>query len=605
MSEVMLRENLIASFHALQGQFETSLAEARELDQQFTDLRQQFHRHMETHLTTAQKNLPNDNPLSTQLKGFLSAVAATDTAWNNEISKRDKGIKFRKGFNDSLLVFIYGKVKSGKSSLGNYMAWGHTDPDQRVKEALPTDSHPSYFTHENTCASNGDSQDEALNRREFRVGATEATSSIQGFRLPGLTWVDSPGLHSVNEQNGRLAQDYVEHADLILYTMRSDAPGRASDLNEIRSLNTQGKEMLILVTGSDLNDEDWDDELEEIKVTVQMKSAERRQDQRDVISRELGFINSNHLLSISARYAQEHANDFEKLADSGMGQLFSTLHRISQDKGLRLKKNVPMQNFYNFMQGCQMELSPYKDLIADLETTISRLQADVPKAVTREIRVAQATMRRTIDIDFDELAGRRNEEYLMNVALRKAHRNWDSLLQGVIGQALSNVFAQITEDFKDAVSKTWHAAALKLPDFNLDKAMEQIPGGVRKGNRGLTSGVGTLIGAGLGFVAGGPAGAAIGATVGGSLGGVAGRGAEVSMREVEVITGDNLEQLLAQTHTAYAQAIEATVRQHADFSLTRHLDAALQTARILTQEVTRTQLGFEELKQTAQQKIQK
>ncbi len=77
------------------------------------------------------------------------------------------------------------------------------------------------------------------------------------------------------------------------------------------------------------------------------------------------------------------------------------------------------------------------------------------------------------------------------------------------------------------------------------------------------------------------------------------------MREVEVITGDNLEQLRAQTHVAYAQAIETTVRQQADVSLTRQLDAALQTTRTLTEEVTRTQQGFEELKQTAQQKIQK
>ncbi|MEH8254984.1 dynamin family protein [Aeromonas veronii] len=605
MSEVMLRENLIASFCTLKGQFDRSLAEAHELDRQFMVLHQQFRNNMAAYIGEAQRKLPKDNPLSTQFDGFLSAIAATDAAWNKEISKRDKGIKFQEGFNDSLLVFIYGKVKSGKSSLGNYMAWGHTDPDQRVKAALSPDGHPSYFTHENTHASNGDSQDEALNRKEFRVGATEATSSIQGFRLPGLTWVDSPGLHSVNEQNGRLAKDYVEHADLILYTMRSDAPGRASDLNEIRSLNTQGKEMLILVTGSDKNEEvGWDDELDKPISTVQMKSAEIRKEQRDFISRELGFINSDDLLSISARYAQEHAKDLEKMADSGMGQLFSTLHRISQQEGVRLKRNVPMQNFCNFMQFCQGELTPYEQLIIALVANIGKLHGDVPKAVTREIRAAQTVMSSEIDADFDELAEQRNNEHLMNDALRKAHRHWDSTLQRVIGQALNRVFAQITEDFKDAVSKTWHIADLELPDFNLDKAMEQIPSGVRKGNRGLTGVIGTAIGAGLGFVAGGPAGAAIGATVGSALGGAAGRSAEINMREIEVITGDNLEQIRAQTHAAYGQAIEMTVRQQADISLTRQLDAALQTTRTLTQEIARTQQGFEVLRQTAQQKIQ-
>ena len=33
-----------------------------------------------------------------------------------------------------------------------------------------------------------------------------------------------------------LAREYLDHADLILYTMKSDAPGRASDLTEIRDL---------------------------------------------------------------------------------------------------------------------------------------------------------------------------------------------------------------------------------------------------------------------------------------------------------------------------------------------------------------------------------
>lgn len=604
MSEVMLRESLLESFRTLKGQFDASLIEANEFDKKFMELHQQFQRNMSMHLRSAQEKMPIDNPLCAQIDGFLSAVKATNAAWNKKISSRDKGIKFRSGLNDSLLVFVYGKVKSGKSSLGNYMAWGCTDPKQDIKDMNPSASYPIYFSHENTHTSNGDSHDEALNRREFRVGATEATSSIQGFRLPGLTWVDSPGLHSVNEQNGRLAKDYVEHADLILYTMRSDAPGRASDLDEIRTLKNQGKEILILVTGSDVNEEEWDDERDVIKVTVEMKSRESRQQQREFIASELKFINSNDLLSVSARYAQEHANNVERMVDSGMGQLFSTLYRISQQEGVRLKRNVPMRNFCQFIQACQNELTPYRQLIDGLDTTISQLHADVPKAVTQEIRVAQATMFSEIDTDFDELAQQRNSEYLMNVALRKARRNWDNRLQQVIGQALHNVFALITEDFKDSVSQTWYTADLALPDFNLDKVMEQIPAGVRKGNRGVTGGTGSLLGAGLGFFLGGPIGSAIGGTVGGLLGGAAGRSAEVDMREIEVVTGDNLEQVRAQTRAAYGYAIEMTIRQQADISLTHQLDAALRTTQTLTEELVRTHQGFEVLSQAAQQKIQ-
>ena len=68
--------------------------------------------------------------------------------------------------------------------------------------------------------------------------------------MPGLTWVDSPGLHSVNRANGDLAREYVEHADLILYTMSSQAPGRASDMGEIGELLADKKSLMVLLTGS-------------------------------------------------------------------------------------------------------------------------------------------------------------------------------------------------------------------------------------------------------------------------------------------------------------------------------------------------------------------
>ena len=604
MSKGMSRQTLLESFSELKGQFDTSLAEAKELDDRFKALQKKFHQGISGHLLNAQENIPKESPMRAQLEGFLSAVKTTDAAWQKKINCRDKGLQFRKGFNDSLLVFVYGKVKSGKSSLGNYMAWGQTDPDVHVKAAIPTDRQPSYFSHENTHAENGDSQNEALNRQEFRVGATEATSSIQGFRLPGLTWVDSPGLHSVNEQNGRLAKDYVEHADLILYTMRSDAPGRASDLNEIQELKTNGKEMLILVTGSDINQEDWDEVLDEIKVTVQMKSQETRRMQRDYIAKELGFINSDQLVSISARYAQEHANDLDKVVDSGMGQLFSTLHSISQQDGVRLKRNVPMRNFYQCIEICRDELAPYQQLIADFEAAMVRVQTDVTKSMTNEIRTAQTKMRSKIEISFEEFVGLRNDEHRMNEAMRNAHRNWNELLQQVIGHALREIFSKASERFKSAVSQTWYTSALSLPDFSVDKVTERIPCGVRKGNRGVFSGLGTLLGTAAGSFFG-PIGMAAGGAIGAAVGGALGDSAEVSMRSIEVITGDNLEQIREQTRSVYSEAIEKTIRDQADVSLTQLLTDLQQTIRKLSQEIMDIQQGFDALKLAAEQKFDK
>ncbi|MCP5972895.1 dynamin family protein, partial [Klebsiella pneumoniae] len=78
---------------------------------------------------------------------------------------------------------------------------------------------------------------------------------IQGFKLPGFTWVDSPGLHSTNTANGDLARKYVDQADLILYTMNSQAPGRQSDMSEVSSLLNGKRSLMILLTGSDITEE--------------------------------------------------------------------------------------------------------------------------------------------------------------------------------------------------------------------------------------------------------------------------------------------------------------------------------------------------------------
>jgi polynucleotide 5'-kinase involved in rRNA processing len=64
---------------------------------------------------------------------FRNILEETNQNWQKKIATQDTGVHFRAGFNDSLLVFVYGKVKSGKSSLGNYMAWGHTDPTEHKK----------------------------------------------------------------------------------------------------------------------------------------------------------------------------------------------------------------------------------------------------------------------------------------------------------------------------------------------------------------------------------------------------------------------------------------------------------------------------------------
>ncbi len=378
------REQLLNSLQLLQFRFDAELVKARINEKYFDVIFQGFMNRLSAHLSNARKRLPDANPLKQKVLGFIELMDKTRTEWYGKVAGREKGVKFREGFEDSLLVFINGKVKSGKSSLGNYMAWGHTDPDQTWKQQVAPHLVASYFSHENNAVDGGDAKDEARQQREFRVGATEATSSIQGFRLPGLTWVDSPGMHSVKKENEKLARDYVEHADLILYTMKSDAPGRTSDLAEIQRLLGKDKKVLLLLTGSDDVEEDFDDETDNLVQTVVMKDAKRREKQHAYVRealRELANgsgdsrISNLEIISISARYAQLNADDPAAFAESGMGLLFETLQRIAQSDEIRIKQRKKTVNLHNFLQGCRDDLRFCDQLLSGFRQVNGQLNA--------------------------------------------------------------------------------------------------------------------------------------------------------------------------------------------------------------------------------------
>ncbi|MCH7318145.1 dynamin family protein [Acinetobacter sp. ANC 5659] len=371
------RPELLNIFKELQQKFNFS----QEQDQVFKSYCHQFQQNMASYLKASEHNISKNNPLSQQIGKFRSILEETNQNWQKKITTQDTGVHFRAGFNDSLLVFVYGKVKSGKSSLGNYMAWGHTDPTEQQKSEIQKELQPVYFSGQKTEVKGGDVAKEAEIKKEFRVGATEATSSIQGFSLDGLTWIDSPGLHSINQENGDLAKDYVEHADLILYTMKSDSPGRESDLNEILNLYRADKKIILLLTGSDDVAHDWDDEKDEMISTIVMKDRQRRLDQQKYVRSALekipelaGKTNNIEILSFSARYAQENEGQVDNFADSGMGQLFAALGKIAREDGVKLKHRTPMLNFKNFLTDFMSDLENYAQLIVDFQQPIERIK---------------------------------------------------------------------------------------------------------------------------------------------------------------------------------------------------------------------------------------
>lgn len=110
------RNELMMSFKALQGKFEKQKNDVKTKELAFDQLRDDFAEQLRYRERNLGLLIGNENPLRALADDLSGRLSATRNGWERQVAGRKKGTQFREGFGDSLLVFIYGKVKSGKSS---------------------------------------------------------------------------------------------------------------------------------------------------------------------------------------------------------------------------------------------------------------------------------------------------------------------------------------------------------------------------------------------------------------------------------------------------------------------------------------------------------
>lgn len=471
--------------------------------------------------------------------------------WLASIRRYELNTSFRKDFEDSLLVFVYGKVKAGKSSLGNYLAYGYRDPKpEQLDRATPV---PEFFWHVgNESATETMSAQRMQQRRRFGVDVVEATSSIQGFRLPGLTWVDSPGVHSVTEENGRLAADYAACADLIIFLSHSSSPGRRSDMGEVDKLLDQGKPLMVLITGSDEFEEDVDNDGQVVNALV-MKSAKNQAEQREHMAKELAKIGvapgQIQAHSVSVRYAEEGPADEQqrRWVESGMAGFAEHLKRIAGSEGLAMKRQVPLRNLLAF---CRELASSIETLRSDLGNVKADLSV-ARRALKSNVNESLADIRRKLPVEIDRLAA--------------LHSMDDEKFAAACGELFDKVYSAQAAELCKSIGQHFetlqiheHAIGPVAPDavrfaqrkekhtFNSKRGegFGRAGGAAIGGWGGAEAGaaLGTLLMPGVGTFLGGLVGGALGGWLGGKGGGAAG-GFFNASEEFEVPVGDNRDEV--------------------------------------------------------------
>lgn len=535
------------------------------------------------------------NPFSEEQKRVLSLVTVLATAygeiatgckkicveWADKQKQHIKNINFRDNFDNALIVYVYGKVKAGKSALGNFIAYGDHNPSQEK-----IDEHPDSIKFDVEIPTKGlppeqrkkDERRRAQMQKErkFVVDLLEATNCIQYFTMPGLVWVDSPGIHSTTKANGDLAKGYLQSADVVIFATTSRSACQEGDVRELVEIAKSEKPFIVLVTRCDeLEEDEIDGELvkklgmrseedmhgiskyalETVKEAVEKACPEA--------SRKLIGNLEQSIILASCLYAEKNPDE-NGWRQSGMEKFARRLIQIAESDGKRSKMQVPLKTAYD-------QIGEIKEGLETILGTGGRTDMTSIKQVEDEIRKLRSTVQETVNLlvfdsefelerNVDALAGQfyGNDEAFFGEAKKLAENITQKQLKAFADKILKNADEMLSRlSFEPDLS-----GLSRFTDITQTKTYHTT----RKGLGAILGGIGGGI---VGFILGGPIGASIGASLGGTAGGAAGNQFKDGHSCI-VKVGDNRLDVARETTRCLVQDIKEYLQKNGE-----HIDAVV------------------------------
>lgn len=484
----------------------------------------------------------------------------------------------RQQLQERFVIFVYGKVKCGKSSLGNLIS-------QYVS------GKPEFFKYaENGHEVAANRLEELPDGDEFAVKATEATATIQGFRLPGLSWLDSPGLDSVTRKNGELTEKYVAAADLVLFMAHADHPAREETLKKLAFLAKDGKRMVLILTRSDTTETDEVDG--KIVSMLKAKSPANRKAQEENMTEQIrAHLGDNAQLvsgifSVSKKIADmAHAEQSLTLWEqSNIGRLLSTIQDILSREAIQQKAKTPLEQMRASLNQLitgrdnQYTLENLRQTLGQTRCFLQQNQADFVKAfrmVEREMLDEAATL--VDELFMDTTLAPEEKPQRLGQELNKA-------LEEKMRHHVNPVIQRGAEGVRRALGMSINATLFTAEEQYVDVKVTRD-----RVNTGTAVGaaLGSAIGA-LGFFAG-PVGwvtMTAGSMIGGAIGKKMGR-ASIETEHVRLKAGDDSAAKLRQLRRETQKQIKdflAGQRQNLEAAL---YSASLQKISLLEQEIVR------------------
>lgn len=306
-----------------------------------------------------EKGDPFEDKIITTREGLLHSLKE----WRSEVENFTKSYNFMRENEKNMLVMVFGAVKAGKSSLGNFLAgkkFIELEDENVYKRIFDNPKLRPQFKIEE------EGREGNLEGGWFREGFIDTTGAIQYFTLGGMKWLDSPGTGAVRKVGDTLEMEplvakYLNDIDFGVFLMSSEQPGLTNDFLYIQEMYLKKKPIMVVITKSDntvLKKTNSgiakDAQGRPIKVSVP-KDLETRKKQEDYIrkqAKEYG-VNDLDVLSVSVKLAKDalETNDEKMFSASNMDKFYARLSECIGENAAELKMNTPRYRINNLIDG--------------------------------------------------------------------------------------------------------------------------------------------------------------------------------------------------------------------------------------------------------------
>lgn len=508
------------------------------------------------------ENIKKQNKeISNLLEETINLIKLVSNDWLKNFDEMIEREKFRSDLSNYFIVIIFGKVKAGKSSLGNFIAKNKLE-SQKVE----------FFKYDEAGKKQAIKKLEEIEEDSFATNNLECTVEIQGFKLDGMAWIDTPGLGSMVKENGDLAKEYIQSADYIIYPTSSDSPLQLDEREQLKELFEQNKKVSICITKSDYKDEDEcecgsEDGCENcnggmVKV-LKNKCLSKREGQEKFVKEEIYKLipkDKEYILgdifSISTHTAKKglDSSDNELFEDSNIPKFYELLTDVIKDKASKLKADTPYEGLKSFIDFNILgsDIIKQNSSIKNIKLELESLEQVIRESQERfEILKENSSNDLVSEIEFiiskysSEINKSNSKEMFLQI---------DSEINKKMFEIIEKNISEILNNF-DASFKSL-STTFSSNEFIIEDVYESIKVDTSSRNKKIGAGIlGLIATVGVGIATGGAtllvqAGATI---VAGSIAGYAGGKLgefSGSIDEEKEVIGDNKEQVLQKFKTS-------------------------------------------------------